>query len=161
MIKTLIEAYQFNRTRTSGLLDTIEQDGNLDRALGWRPAEGRAHIAWQLMHIGITEELFAAKRLVVGRPAHFEELWPRFQGGSSVDDTIPEVGTIREVLAQSREHLLDTIALIDESTLDQVPEGWQERGLPLKVILQVISWHESHHQGQAHLTYNLFKAQCG
>jgi hypothetical protein len=25
-------------------------------------------------------------------------------------------------------------------------------------VLQIISWHEPHHQGQAHITFNLWKA---
>ena len=50
-IQTLISAYQFNRPRTLGLLDKIEQEKEPQKILGWRP--GRAHIAWQLTHIGI------------------------------------------------------------------------------------------------------------
>ena len=67
-------------------------------ALGWRPGAGRAHLAWQLMHIGITEELFAAERLAQ-KAGRFRELWQRFKGGSTPDDDIPAVALIRDVLA--------------------------------------------------------------
>ena len=63
-IDVTIEIWQFNRERTLMTLDEISGLDDPQTVLGWRPAEGRAHIAWQLMHIGITEELFATERLV-------------------------------------------------------------------------------------------------
>ena len=41
------------------------------------------------MHIGITEELFATERLVIGSKAGVCRLVPRFKGGSTPDDEIP------------------------------------------------------------------------
>src|SRR5262245_59773241 len=109
-IQHLIEAMQFNRPRTLGLLDKIEQEREPQRILGWRPGPGRAHIAWQIMHLGITEELFATERLVVGAKPAFADLVPRFKGGSTPDDEIPAAGLIRRVLEESRAHLLATLA---------------------------------------------------
>src|SRR5438309_1010435 len=103
-IYSLISAYQFNRPRTLGLLDKIEQEKEPQAILGWRPGPGRAHIAWQLMHIGITEELFATERLVVGAKPAFSDLVPRFKGGSTPDDEIPQAALIRRVLTESRAH---------------------------------------------------------
>ena len=88
-IDTLIKHYEFNRGRTLGLLDAIEQTGGAAEVLGWRPGAGRAHIAWQLMHIAITEEIFASERLATDKPQAFTELWPRYKGGSTPDDEIP------------------------------------------------------------------------
>ncbi|HEX3871810.1 MAG TPA: DinB family protein, partial [Pirellulales bacterium] len=62
-VDVFLPAYKLNRQRTLGLLEQIEQLPDPIEALGWRPGPGRAHIAWQLMHIGITEELFASERL--------------------------------------------------------------------------------------------------
>ncbi len=158
VIKNHIQAYRFNRTKTLGLLDKLEQEGNLD-ALGWRPGSGRAHIAWQLMHIGITEEIFATERLDPSKPGSFTELWPRFRGGSTPDDSIPSIAEIRRILQDGRQHLEETLEGYSEARLTEIPVSLRERGLTVLDVLHIISWHESHHQGQAHLTYNLFKAQ--
>ena len=157
----MIAAYQFNRARTLGLLDKIEQQGEPERILGWRPGPGRAHIAWQLTHIGITEELFATERLVPGATPAFADLVPRFKGGSTPDDEIPPVALIRQVLSESRTHLLATLSRFDDKDLGTIPTGFMERGLALVDILRILAWHEPHHQGQAHITFNLYKAANG
>src|SRR6476659_5547783 len=53
IVSTLINAIEFNRTRTLGLLDNICKESDPQRILGWRPGPGRAHIAWQLTHVGV------------------------------------------------------------------------------------------------------------
>jgi uncharacterized damage-inducible protein DinB len=157
-IHSMIAAYQFNRPRTLGLLDKIEQLPDPQRVLGWRPGAGRAHIAWQLTHIGITEELFATERLVPGAKLAFTDLVPRFKGGSTPDDEIPPAALIRKVLTESREHLLQTLTRFGDKDLGTIPEGFKERKLTVVEILQILAWHEPHHQGQAHITFNLYKA---
>src|SRR5688500_10580383 len=117
IIETLIRQIQFNRTRTLATLDKIEQEADPAAALGWRPGPGRAHIAWQLMHVGVTEELFATARLVPGSKPQFAELVPRFRGGSTPDDAIPSAAEIRRVLEQSREHLLATLRQFTDDDL--------------------------------------------
>lgn len=150
--------WDFNRTRTLALLDSIAAEDDPEGILGFRPAPGRAHIAWQLMHIGITEELFATERLLGGTPDFADDV-PRFRGGSTPDDEIPSVESIRSVLDQSREHLRSTISSFKESDLAIIPEHFKERGWTLAQILNVLAWHEPHHQGQAHITLNLWKAK--
>jgi hypothetical protein len=159
-IHTLIDAYHFNRPRTLGLLDKIEQEKDPQKILGWRLGPGRAHIAWQLTHIGITEELFATERLVPGGKAEFADLVPRFKGGSTPDDEIPPAALIRNVLTEARAHLLATLARFGDKDLGSIPEGFKERGLALVDILKILAWHEPHHQGQAHITFNLYKASA-
>jgi hypothetical protein len=159
-IHTLINAYHFNRPRTLGLLEKIEKEADPQRVLGWRPGPRRAHIAWQLTHIGITEELFATERLVPGAKPGFAELVPRFKGGSTPDDEIPPAALIRRVLTESRAHLLETLGRFGDKDLGTIPEGFKERGWPLVDILNVLAWHEPHHQGQAHITFNLYKASA-
>jgi uncharacterized damage-inducible protein DinB len=154
----LAAAYQLNRTRTLALLDTIEKLPDPRAALGWRPGPGRAHIAWQLMHIGVTEELFATERLAPHKPGAFTELWPRFRGGSTPDDNIPSAAEIRRVLAEGREHLLATLSDFGDDRLGEVPEALKERKLTIRDVLHILGWHEAHHQGQAHITLNLYKA---
>lgn len=156
IISTLTKSFEFNRVRTLGLLDKIDKEANPSVALGWRPGAARAHIAWQLTHIGVTEELFATERLFPEKAGQFTDLWPRFRGGSTPDDNIPSSGQIREVLTASREHLRDTLTRFTDDYLTVIPPAFKERGLTFHDILHIISWHEAHHQGQAHITFNLF-----
>ena len=71
--------------RVKQFLDAIAELPNPVDVLGWRPGTGRAHIAWQLMHIGATEELFASER-IPGTPPEDPETVARFRGGSTPDD---------------------------------------------------------------------------
>jgi uncharacterized damage-inducible protein DinB len=157
-LHSTIAAWQFNRTRTLGLLDKIEQEPDPQKVLGWRPGPGRAHLAWQLMHIGITEELFATERLLPGTKPAYAELVPRFKGGSTPDDEIPQAALIRKVLTESREHLLATISRFGDKDLGTIHEFFKDRKMSLLDVLHIIAWHEPHHQGQGHITFNLYKA---
>lgn len=156
-LQSIIAAMQFNRPRTLGLLDKIEQEPDPQKVLGYRPGPGRAHIAWQLMHIGITEELFATERLT-DQKADYTELISRFKGGSTPDDDIPSAATIREVLTHGRKHLLATLSTFDDTQLGWMPPALAERKLSFLDVLHILAWHEGHHQGQAHITFNLWKA---
>lgn len=156
-IETCLSQWELNRTRTLAKLDEIAKLPNADAVLGWRPGPGRAHIAWQLMHIGVTEELFATERFIGTAPA-FPDLLPRFRGGSTPDDNIPTVDRIRDVLDASRTHLQQTVSTFQESDLATIPPALKERGLSIGQGLQILAWHEAHHQGQAHITFNLWKA---
>ncbi len=158
---TIIESYKFTRDRTLATLETIAKEPDPRAVLAWRPGPGRAHIGWQLMHIGITEEIFASERLAPNKQGAWQELWPRFRGGSTPDDDVPRAEAIRRILDESREHLLATLAEYNDDRLGEIPPALAERGWPMLVVLHVIGWHEGHHQGQAHLTYNLFKASRG
>ena len=151
-------AFTFNRSRTLGLLDQIEKLPDPPAALGWRPGPGRAHMAWQLMHIGITEELFATERLAPQKPGKFTDLWPRFRGGSTPDDISPAPTEIRQVMTESRERLLETLSHFSDQNLGDIPEALKQRNLTMLDVLHILSWHEAHHQGQSHITLNLYKA---
>lgn len=156
-IEATLKNWEFSRTRTLGTLDAVAALPNPEQVLVWRPGHGRAHIAWQLMHIGITEELFATERLKE-TPNHYPDLVPRFRGGSVPDENPPGIDTIREVLAASRARLIDTASSLTAADLERIPPAFQERGWNIAKALQVVTWHEAHHQGQAHITLNLYKA---
>jgi uncharacterized damage-inducible protein DinB len=157
-IDIFINSYQFYRGRTLGLLDAIEKLSDPQAALAWRPGAGRAHIGWQLMHIAVTEEIFATERLNPHKAGAFTELWPRFRGGSKPDDNVPTAADIREKLAAGREHLLATLREYTEDRLTEIPPALAERKLTVRDVLYILGWHEAHHQGQAHITLNLYKA---
>ena len=158
-IEILTEAMKWNRPRTLGVLDAIEQLPDPQAVLGWRPGPGRAHIGWQLMHIGVTEEIFATERLAPDKPGAFTELWPRFRGGSTPDDNIPTPDEIRSVLSEGRQHVLATMSEYDDSRLAEIPKALEARGLNVLDVLHILCWHEAHHQGQAHITLNLYKTR--
>ncbi len=160
-IEELTRHYEFCRGRTLGTLDTIEKLPKPQAGLAWRPGPGRAHIGWQLMHIAITEELFATERLAPHKTGQWLDLWPRFRGGSTPDDDVPTSTQIRDVLTQSRAHLLATLGEYSEARLGEIPPALAQRGLTVLDVLHIIGWHECHHQGQSHITLNLFKAAHG
>ena len=158
---TCLELFAFNRSRTIGLLDTIAAIETPGDALGWRPGHGRAHIAWQLSHIGITEELFGADRLAQKpEAARNADQWDRYRGGSTPDDVIPTVVEIRKILDDGRETMLETLEMFSEDQLDTFI--WMhprlKKEMTLRTTLQIIAWHEAHHHGQAHITWNLYRA---
>lgn len=158
-VEIFTRQYEFSRERTLGLLDTISKQRDPAAALGFRPGPGRAHIGWQLLHIGVTEELFATERLAPHKKPSWPDLLPRFRGGSTPDDNIPSVEEIRDLLSISRQHLLATLAEYGDERLKEIPPPLAERGWTVRDVLHVLAWHEPHHQGQAHLNFNIFKHQ--
>ncbi|WP_417383986.1 DinB family protein [Gimesia sp.] len=157
-IATIVELLNFNRIMTLKTVDEISALSDPQSALAFRPGPGRATIAWQIMHIAITEELFATDRLRK-TDSKLSDLFPLYQKGSTAGDEIPSLEVIKNTLSQSRENLLETIQLISEADLDLIPAGLQERGWSNEMALKIICWHETHHQGQAHLTLNSWKAE--
>ena len=160
-IEVLVESFTFNRSRVLTLLDDIDQLENPAEALGWRPGEGRAHIAWQLMHLGISEEIFATEWLAASDESPHRESWSRFRGGSTPDDEIPSSAEIRTVLADGRRQLVEALAGYDDSQLDDTVWHHERMKIDLSLlnVLHIIGYHEGHHQGQAHITLNLYKAR--
>jgi uncharacterized damage-inducible protein DinB len=156
-IDVLTRSYGFNRARTLATLDEIEKLPDPHAALAWRLAPGRAHLGWQLMHIGVTEEIFASERLAPDKPPKWTELWPRFRGGSTPDDDIPTTAQIRQVLTESRERLLDTLSTYSDDRLGEIPPPLAQRKMTMLDVLHILAWHESHHQGQAHAMLNAYK----
>ncbi len=109
------------------------------------------------MHIGITEELFATERLNPNKAGEFTHLWSRYRFGSTPDDDVPSLETIRDLLKRTRSSLEATLSAYDDSRLGEIPAALKERGLTVLDAMHLISWHESNHHGQSHITYNLFK----
>lgn len=156
-IQILTRSMKFNHGRTLATLDEIEKLPDPQAALAYRIGPSRAHIGWQLMHIGITEELFATERLAPDKPGKWTELWPRFRGGSTPDDDVPGAAAIRQVLSESRERLLDTLSTYSDDRLGEIPPPLAHRNMTFLDVLHILSWHEAHHQGQAHVTLNSYR----
>lgn len=156
-IEILLQSFAFNRARTLVTLADIEKLPDPQAALAFRLGPGRAHIAWQFLHVGITEEIFASERLAPGKPGKWPELWPRYRNGSQADDNVPSPAEIRQILSESRQRLLATLAGYGDHQLGDIPPALAERKLTFHDVLHIISWHEAHHQGQAHATLNSFR----
>ena len=145
----------FCRKKTLDLLGTIAAMPEPARVLGWRPGPGRAHIAWQLMHIGATDDRHLNVRMRGGSPAE-PELVQRFAGGSTPDENIPSVDAIRSYLDTRRSLMIEHLRTLSDADMqtkpnEQAPWIYQE-------WFELLAWHEAHHQGQAHLTLNLYKS---
>jgi uncharacterized damage-inducible protein DinB len=143
------------RTRTRGLLDALAALPDPARALGWRPGPGRAHVAWQLMHVAATDDRHLNVRMKGGEP-HDAELVRRFAGGSVPDDAVPTLADLRGYMEERRAALLAHLRSLSEADLATRPKP--DSPWPYGEWFQVLVWHEAHHHGQAHLTLNLYRA---
>jgi uncharacterized damage-inducible protein DinB len=157
-VDAITSAWAFNRERTDALIGEIRKESDPQATLDWRPGDGRAHIGWQLMHIAVTEEVIAKERLTLSE-AGFGDLIERFRGGSTPDENVPTLDEICETLTAGREHLLEVASSITDEELQTIRPGLEPRGWTVQKALQIISWHEAHHHGQAHITLNLFRNQ--
>jgi len=154
----LLDVLAYNRQKTLGLVETLAKQGDAQKALGWRPGPGRAHLAWQLMHIAATDDRHVHVRMTGSQPQR-PDLVGRFAGGSVPDDNIPSLEDIRGYLNAQRQELLSHLGKLTDADLtrkpnDQAPWNYGE-------WIKLLAWHEAHHQGQAHITLNLFKAAHG
>jgi len=155
LLNEMLGFLDFSRQKTLGLLDTIAKEANPQAILGWRPAPGRAHIGWQLMHIGATDDRHVHVRMLGGQPLEAEYV-RRFAGGSTPDDSTPSVEEIRRYLGTQRQALLAHLKKLDDAALDKKPND--QAPWTYREWIKVLAWHEAHHQGQAHMAMNLFKA---
>ena len=154
----MIEMLDFNRQKTLALVETLAKDPNARVVLGWRPGPGRAHLAWQLMHIAATDDRHVHVRMTGGQPQQPEYV-RRFAGGSVPDDDVPPLDEVRRYLTAQRQELLAHLRTLDDRVLDTKPN--EQAPWTYREWLKVLAWHEAHHQGQAHLTLNLFRAAHG
>jgi uncharacterized damage-inducible protein DinB len=160
--QTLLAALEFSHARLMGIIETIEKSGQDPRnALAWRPGPGRAHIGWQLMHCAATHDRYLNANLL-GGSVKDEALVASYGGGSTPSDqNIPPLATIRDKLASNYANLKAYVAGLSADELANKKTGapGKQRSLGESIIL--LTWHEAHHQGQIHLTWNLYKAAHG
>ncbi|MGD0464579.1 MAG: DinB family protein [Tepidisphaeraceae bacterium] len=159
---TLLAGLDFSRMRLLGILETIEKSGqNLGKALAWRPGPGRAHIAWQAMHCAATHDRYLNVGMLQ-RSVKDEALVANFAGGTTPSDTdVPTLAVIRQKLSATFEPLKKFVSeQSPQSLARQIPApGGKTRSVAEAIML--LAWHEAHHQGQIHLTWNLYKAAHG
>jgi len=158
-LKTIFSSLDFTRDRLLGSLDSIAKSGqDVQKVLAWRPGVGRAHIAWQAMHCAATHDKYVNVRMRGVEPSD-PTLCDAFAGGSSPsDDNLPTLASICETLALHFEAFKAFLNSADLTKVTDFPNNIQ-RTIAESAIL--LAWHEAHHQGQIHLTWNLYKAAHG
>ena len=158
-LKTILSVLDFTRDRLIGSLDGIEKSGqDVQKVLAWRPGIGRAHIAWQAMHCAATHDKYVNVRIKGGEPKD-PALCEAFAGGSTPsDDNLPTLSAVREKLALNFDAFKTFLHSADLSKVTDFPNNVQRTTGESAILL---AWHEAHHQGQIHLTWNLYKAAHG
>jgi hypothetical protein len=151
----LEQLLEVSRKRLTGLFDAIAARPDAAAVLGWRPGPGRSHLAWQFMHVAATDDRHLNVRMRGGQPIS-PDFVHRFAGGSTPDDDIPPLGTIRQYLSDRRRDIIAHLRGLDEADLPTKPTA--DAPWTYEEWFTVLAIHESHHHGQAHLTYNLFRA---
>ena len=151
----LVLLMELSRRKTNELIDAIAARPDPAAVFGWRPSPGRAHIAWQLMHIAATDDRHLNARMRGGEAAS-PEFVGRFAGGSSPDDDVPSLDVIRQYLTERRQAMLEHLRGLSAAELLAKPNA--QALWVYEEWFRILAWHEAHHHGQAHLTYNLFRA---
>ena len=165
-IATLISTLEFSRSRLLGTLDAIEKTATEKKhdpakVLAWRPGPGRAHIGWQAMHCAATHDKYLNVALR-GKTARDEAIVAGFGGGSTPSDVnVPPLAAIREKLGSAFSDLKDYVASLDAAGLKRMIPGPNNTQRSVGEAITMLAWHEAHHQGQIHLTWNLYKATHG
>jgi hypothetical protein len=150
---------EFVRKKTIDTLEAIAKRPDAATVLGWRPGTGRAHIAWQLMHIAATDDRHLTVRMKGSEPAEATNV-SGFAGGSTPDDNkVPTADEIRRYLVERRDAMLAHLDSLSEADMATKPN--EKAPWVYDEWFRVLAWHEAHHQGQAHLTLNLYKALHG
>jgi uncharacterized damage-inducible protein DinB len=150
----LLEMMKFVREKTLATLEAITKEADPAAALLFRPGPGRATLGWQLMHIASTDDRHLNVRLNQGEAANPEYV-KRFAVGSVPDDNPVTLDEIRKYLDEGRKGILAYFEAVPEEKFLNKPH--EAAPFTYHEWLKVLIWHEAHHQGQAHLTLNLFK----
>ena len=159
---TLLAVTDFSRARLLGTLDAIEKAAGADvgRALAWRPAPGRAHVAWQAMHCAATHDRYLNVLLRGTGAPKDRALCDAFAGGSTPsDDDVPGLATIRATLARTFDDYRAHVAGLDANALARVQAMPNGTTRTVAESITLLAWHEAHHQGQIHLTWNCYQAK--
>lgn len=149
----VLEQIAFNRGATNKLLEEIEKTGRADQVLRWQAAPGRASIGWQLMHLAATEDAFAARVFGSGTLVS-EQYSKQFRSGQVPSAEVPSLKDLRAYLTGTRQALELSLQKFAFLNLDQKPSA--DARFNYQTALNILLYHEAHHQGQARATFNLY-----
>jgi uncharacterized damage-inducible protein DinB len=74
---------------------------------------------------------------------------------------VPTLAAIRDALANRYKEWRGYVAALDAAGLARMVPGPGNTQRSLADVITLLTWHEAHHQGQIHLTWNLYKAAHG
>jgi hypothetical protein len=159
---TLLAQLDFSRSRLIGILDAIEKSGqDIQKVLAWRPGPNRAHIGWQAMHCAATHDRYLNANLKK-QPVKDELLVNNFAGGSTPSDQlVPTMSDIRAKLEANYKSFRDFVASLKTEEFNNKFTGRDGKERTFAESFILMAWHEAHHQGQIHLTWNMYKAANG
>jgi uncharacterized damage-inducible protein DinB len=112
------------------------------------------------MHCAATHDRYLNVGVLGGKPKD-EAMVTAFAGGSTPSDqNVPTIEAIKQKLESTFADFRAFVAGRSVEDLAKIsgPEGKQRS---LGETITLLSWHEAHHQGQIHLTWNLYKAAHG
>lgn len=153
---TTLAQLAFNRKSTLRLLDEIEKTGTADQALLFRARPDAAPLGWQLMHLAATEDRMGSQAFGKGAPVSREWI-VQFSSGKKAGPFVPPAAAVRAYLGKTRAALEKAIRTFDLGRLDSKPQP--DARFDFRTSLHVLMYHEPHHHGQAHATFNMFKAR--
>ena len=159
--KTLVAVIEFNRSRLLSVLEAIAKSGqDVQKVLQWRPAPGRAHIGWQAMHCAATHDKYL-NVVIKGLPTSSDrQLVESFGGGSTPASHSPGMADILAALSRSYVPFRDYAAALTVADMETIV-GPPDRQRKVGEAVILMAFHEAHHQGQIHLTWNLYKQAHG
>ncbi len=155
---TLLSITDYSRSRLLGTLETIEKSGG-GHEESPRVATGAGASAYFLaVHaLAATHDRYLNVGIKGGKP-NDEWLCTNFAGGSTPsDDLVPDIATIRATLEKTYKPFREFLAALHPKTLDRK----YPNNRTLAESYQLLAWHEGHHQGQIHLTWNMYKHAHG
>jgi hypothetical protein len=157
---TLLTSLDFSRARLLGSLDAIEKSGqDLQKVLLWRPGAGRAHLAWQFLHCAATHDRYLNVRLLGGTEKD-PAFCAAFAGGSKpADDTRTSAAEIRTKLEQNYAPFRTFVGGLSPADMGKMLSFPNGASRSMGEAIMLMAWHEAHHQGQIHLTWNLYNVR--
>jgi hypothetical protein len=109
------------------------------------------------MHCAATHDKYFHLNMLGQQPAD-PALVTAYGGGSTpADQDIPSLASIRQILEKHYRALRDHVATLAPADLELMLTSGRTVGQ--SIIL--LAWHEAHHQGQIHLTWNMYKQAHG
>ena len=159
---TLLVGLEFSRARLLGILTAIGSSGQeAAKVLAWRPGPGRAHIAWQAMHCAATHDRYLHVALMGQSGPSDPAMVAAYGGGSTPsDENVPSLADIQKSLTLHYDAFKAYIGRLQPADLDRVV-GPPDRRRSIGESIVLMTWHEAHHQGQIHLTWNMYKQAYG
>ena len=100
--------------------------------------------------------------MIKGHPTPGDpQLVERFGGGSTpADNGLPTLPVMRTILQQTFTPFRSYVASLQAGQLESLV-GPTDRQRKLGDAIVLLAWHEAHHQGQLHLTWNMYRQAHG